>query len=177
MAGRHRLTRFMAARLFQVRAVGAWRRLLPDWTPTASDLNELEHRSHEHGVAVRFLTYGWSYDDARWDVLLALLEWERRAERERRETADELTRLGQEMDYSNVVSMDQEYERLRYDSEITTETPLPERCKWCEEGEYEHCFLHKPEEEQPQLVLVPKDPPRVFTVRTLKSIREEQERG
>jgi hypothetical protein len=154
---RHRLSRLVSARVFWTRAVAAWRDLLPDWRPSLEELQALDARPLEHQRAVRILAYGWDNNDPRWDILLALLEWERRAERERRNAADELTRLGQEMD--NVVSMDQEYERLRHDCEVTVETEFPEESK-----------------RVGGLTLVPKPGvPRAFTVRTLASIRKEQD--
>lgn len=135
---RHRLSRFVAARIPAVRAVRAWRALLPDWKPTLEQLQALDRMPMEHRQAVRVLAYDWSYDDPRWDVLVALLEWERREERKRRNAADELTRLGQELNRTggpiditemitdNVVSMDAEYERLRHTDETTIETKLPQ---------------------------------------------------
>jgi hypothetical protein len=161
---RHRLSRFMTARTFGMRAVGAWRRLLPDWTPLASHLAELERRPHEHGVAVRFVSYGWTYDDARWDVLLALLEWERRAERERMHAVNDMERLAREtgvMD-DNVISMDQDYERLRHDSEITVETP------WCAQSHFVQGAVVGG-----KLTLVPNEErgQNWYTVRSLHSVR------
>lgn len=175
---RHRLSRFVTARTPAMRAVRAWRNLLPDWKPDLDQLQALDRMPIEHRQAVRVLAHGWGHNDGRWDVLLALLEWERRAERERRNAADELSWMashecrycGTEHDnsdcdsYSNVVSMDQEYERLRHEAEITVETPWePSAHATVEDGE---------------LTLIPKPgTPRVFTVRTLRSIREEQLRG
>lgn len=78
---KHNLRRVLhltQARDFTVRAIRAWRRLLPDWTPTLDMLRELDTRPHEHVSAVRVVAEGWDERDARWDVLLALLEWERR---------------------------------------------------------------------------------------------------
>jgi hypothetical protein len=71
----------MTARDFTIRAVRAWRRLLPDWTPTLDVFRELDTRPHEHVTAVRIVAEGWEPNDARWDVLAALLEWERREAR------------------------------------------------------------------------------------------------
>lgn len=198
MSGRHRLTRFMADRRPVVRAVRAWRALLPDWTPSLGDLHELESRPPEHAAAVRVLTQGWAGNDARWDVLLALLEWERQAERERRAAADELTRLGQEMGKmectcgscqdigcdvcrchqrpDNVISMDEEFERLRDDSEITVETPMP-GMKVLQRRDLALEEISSKTKPPQRLTLVPKEgTPKVFTVRTLASVREEMER-
>jgi hypothetical protein len=71
------------ARDFTVRAIRAWRKLLPDWTPTLDMLRDLDTRPHEHIAAVRIVAKGWSANDARWDVLMALLEYERREENAR----------------------------------------------------------------------------------------------
>lgn len=79
---RHNLRRVLhltEARTFWVRAVRAWRDLLPDWTPTLDALRALDTRPHEHVAAVRIVAEGWEPNDPRWDVLMALLEWERRA--------------------------------------------------------------------------------------------------
>lgn len=204
---RHRLSRFVAARIPAMRAARAWRALLPDWTPDQADLEELDARPREHRQAVRVLMYGIPYTDPRWDVLAALLEWERREERKRRDAADELTRLNEEMDPleeralrskrpawdDNVISMDEEYERMRYDSEVTVETPMPgmkvlqqhvddmldivRQTKPVERSDkpvrrYEDGAFER------SLTLVPRPgTPKVFTVRTLKSIREEQDRA
>lgn len=148
---RHRLSRLVSARVFWTRAVAAWRDLLPDWRPSLEELQALDARPLEHQRATRILAYGWDNNDPRWDVLLALLEWERRAERERREA--------NVMHLDNVVSMDQEYERLRHDCEVTVETEFPEGSK-----------------RVGALTLVPRPGvPRAFTVRTLASIRKEQD--
>lgn len=148
---RHRLSRLVSARVFWTRAVAAWRDLLPDWRPSLEELQALDARPLEHQRATRILAYGWDNNDPRWDVLLALLEWERRAERERREA--------NVMHLDNVVSMDQEYERLRHDCEVTVETEFPEESK-----------------RVGALTLVPRPGvPRAFTVRTLASIRKEQD--
>jgi len=66
------------ARDFTVRAIRAWRKLLPDWTPTLDMLRDLDIRPHEHIAAVRIVATGWEANDPRWDVLMALLEYERR---------------------------------------------------------------------------------------------------
>jgi len=169
---RFRQLRWTTARTPWVRAVRAWRDLLPDWTPSLDEQVSLETMPHEHRAAIAIVSDGWGPNDPRWDVLMALLEWERRQERTRRQLADEMSRLNQEMEtgaeikeyYAGqpapmpdgvirtpTVLGSEEFERLREESEITVETPLPGK-----------------------LVLVPKDPPKVFTVRTLRSIREEQ---
>lgn len=78
---KHNLRRVLhltTARDFTVRAVRAWRKLLPDWTPTLDMLRDLDTRPHEHIAAVRIVATGWEANDPRWDVLMALLEWERR---------------------------------------------------------------------------------------------------
>lgn len=78
---KHNLRRVLhltEARTPWVRAVRAWRNLLPDWTPTLDALRELDTRPHEHVAAVRIVADGWEPNDPRWDVLMALLEWERR---------------------------------------------------------------------------------------------------
>lgn len=103
------LLHLTTARDFTTRAVRAWRKLLPDWTPTLDMLRELDTRPHEHITAVRIVAEGWEANDPRWDVLMALLEYERRDERFRRDCADALTRLGQEMDQpSNVTYLPEE---------------------------------------------------------------------
>ena len=76
-----RVLHLTQARDFTMRAIRAWRHLLPDWTPTLDDLRELDTRPHEHVAAVRIVASGWGAEDARWDVLLALLEYERRQEK------------------------------------------------------------------------------------------------
>lgn len=170
---RFRLLGWTQARTPWVRAVRAWRNLLPDWTPSLDEQMTLETMPHEHRAVVAVISDGWDPGDPRWDCLMALLEWERRQERTRRQLADELSREANEMErscahcggahhwvtcptYDNVVSMDEEFERLRHDSETTVETELP-----------------KPD----HLTLVPTGTPKVFTVRTLRSIREEQMRN
>lgn len=137
---RHRLSRWMTARSIALRAVTAWRDLLPDWTPELGELLALDARPVEHRFAVKTITQGWSLEDPRWDVLLALLEWERRAERTKSHAIDKVDQDcrycgadhsdGSDCNtYSNVVSMDQEYERLRHDSEVTTETFIPDEIR------------------------------------------------
>lgn len=82
---KHNLRRVLhltEARTFWVRAVRAWRNLLPDWTPTLDALRELETMPHEHRAAVAIVSEGWQSNDPRWDVLMALLEWERRQAKE-----------------------------------------------------------------------------------------------
>lgn len=82
---KHNLRRVLhltEARTFWVRAVRAWRNLLPDWTPTLDALRELETMPHEHRAAVAVVSEGWQANDPRWDVLMALLEWERRQARD-----------------------------------------------------------------------------------------------
>lgn len=181
--------RLTEARTFWVRAVRAWRNLLPDWTPSLDELRALEDKPHEHRAAVQIVSHGWDNNDPRWDVLMALLEWERREAfsnmskvkqafddfRERSE-ADFATSLKQ-FRQGEKVSLDEEHERLREDSETTVETPFLRACHWCDEvDDGERCVIHdEVEDKRPQLVLVPKIPPKVFTVRTLASIRAEQQ--
>lgn len=163
---RFRLLGWTQARTPWVRAVRAWRNLLPDWTPSLDEQMTLETMPHEHRAVVAVISDGWDPNDPRWDCLMALLEWERRQERTRRQLADELSREASEMSGAwddqpaplpdNVISIDEEFERLRHDSEMTVETELP-----------------KPD----HLTLVPTGTPKVFTVRTLRSIREEQMRN
>jgi hypothetical protein len=76
------------------RDLAAWRNLarqhLPGWRPTAPQLQQLDEGPHELGVAIRSITRGWDRFDARWDVLLAVLEYYKRehahhlAERQRK---------------------------------------------------------------------------------------------
>jgi hypothetical protein len=79
---------YAAERARTVRAVRAWRRLLPDWTPDLDDMRALEAAPAPHRDAVKAITYDWDSGDARWDVLLALLEHARREERTRIRLAD-----------------------------------------------------------------------------------------
>lgn len=58
--------------------VTAWRVLLPGWKPTAKMLSALDDGPPERTAALRAVSRGWSPYDARWDVLLALFEYERR---------------------------------------------------------------------------------------------------
>lgn len=62
--------------------IQAWRRLLPDWRPTLGQLQRLDAGPDEYLVALRSVARGWSQDDARWDVLMALFEYERRKARQ-----------------------------------------------------------------------------------------------
>ena len=118
------------ARTPSVRAVRAWRRLLPDWTPTLDAHRDLDTRPHEHVAAVRIVAEGWSPEDARWDVLMALLEYERREERMRWLTAE--AALGV-----------QTIEDIR----------SQETCRWCEESDDERCFLHREDDDDDQVRL------------------------
>ncbi|MGA4942129.1 hypothetical protein [Streptomyces cinereoruber] len=59
-------------------AVGAWKALLPGWCPTVEELRKLDEGAPEFVAAVRAMTADWSPEDARWDVLMALLEYTRR---------------------------------------------------------------------------------------------------
>lgn len=68
----------MAKENHTMQDIQAWRRLLPDWQPTLGQLQALDAGPDEYLVALRAVARGWSQDDARWDVLLALFEYERR---------------------------------------------------------------------------------------------------
>lgn len=80
---RTRVARWTMARTFTVRAIRAWRGLLPDWTPSLDQMAALEHQPHEYRLAISVLSEDWEAEDPRWDVLLALLEYERREQRAR----------------------------------------------------------------------------------------------
>lgn len=73
-----RIFRDVAARTFAVRAARAWRELMPDWTPNLDDLRKLDDAPREYVAAVKIVAKDWSDDDPRWDVFMALLEWNRR---------------------------------------------------------------------------------------------------
>lgn len=189
---RARLLRWTSARTPWVRAVRAWRNLLPDWIPSLDELVALESMPHEHRAVVRVISDGWEPNDPRWDCLMALLEWERRMAVESARTAEAFQDFKDEWDHGwdpeqivlpdNVVSMDEEYERLRADSETTVETELPKvgcSCGSCQDIGCDVCPCHQ----NKKLVLVPTEPSinvatgrtlKAFTVRTLRSIREEQ---
>lgn len=62
-------------------AVAAWRgmdKLLPGWRPTLGALNALDDVPLPVLRLTRALSRDWHRDDARWDVLVALLEYTRR---------------------------------------------------------------------------------------------------
>jgi hypothetical protein len=62
----------------QERDLAAWRnlaRLMPGWRPTLAGLRKLDEGPNEFGEALRSVSRGWSYDDARWDVLQGVLEF------------------------------------------------------------------------------------------------------
>lgn len=60
--------------------VTAWKNLAPEgWTPTPEILLKLDDGAPEYVAAVRAVARGWSQDDARWDVLMALFAYERHA--------------------------------------------------------------------------------------------------
>jgi hypothetical protein len=61
-----------------VQDIRAWRELLPDWRPTLGELQRLDTGPDEYLVALRSVAREWSPNDARWDVLMALFEYERR---------------------------------------------------------------------------------------------------
>lgn len=174
---RFRLLHWTEARTPAVRAVRAWRQLLPDWAPDLDAMRTLENMPHEHRAAVAVLSDGWSTDDPRWDVLMALLEYERRDASMRRQVADELTAFSQELETS--ASADEAYERMRSNSEVTVETSLP-LLDWA--GNPIGSTHHRAEEcggyesAPNRLTLVPKPGvPKVFTVRTLASLRKERD--
>lgn len=75
---RTRVLRWSMDRARWVRSIRTWRNLLPDWTPSLDEQVALESMPHEHRAAVAVVTEGWEANDPRWDVLMALLEWERR---------------------------------------------------------------------------------------------------
>jgi hypothetical protein len=169
------------ARARTVRAIRAWRNLLPDWTPTLDMVRELENMPREHRAAVTAISYGWPDDDARWDVLVALLEWERREERNRCWMADVVAETGMEVG-EEFVSMDEEHERLRLDSEVTVETPMPGmKILQQQYDRFEDLVrttqpveASTPTRPKKVVQLVPKEgTPRVFTVRTLRSMSME----
>jgi len=59
----------------------AWRqlaRLVPGWRPTYEGLQRLDEGPAELLVALRSIARGWSRDDARWDVLQAVVEYYKR---------------------------------------------------------------------------------------------------
>ncbi|MEH0586242.1 hypothetical protein QA942_19980 [Streptomyces sp. B21-106] len=60
----------------------AWRELaqqhMPGWRPTLQQLQRLDEGPHELGVALRSIARDWDRDDARWDVLMAVLEYYKR---------------------------------------------------------------------------------------------------
>lgn len=61
--------------------VKAWRdlaQLMPGWRPTLAGLRKLDEGPNEFGEALRSIGRGWSYDDARWDVLQGVLEFYKR---------------------------------------------------------------------------------------------------
>ncbi|MEU3281580.1 hypothetical protein [Streptomyces antibioticus] len=63
------------------RDIAAWRnlaRLIPGWRPTLAGLRKLDEGPNELGAAIRSVGRGWSYDDARWDVLQGVLEFSKR---------------------------------------------------------------------------------------------------
>lgn len=59
-------------------AIDAWRRLLPGWKPTLAQLNALDEKSPEFTAAIRAMTRDWTAHDARWDTLVAVVEYVRR---------------------------------------------------------------------------------------------------
>lgn len=62
--------------------VKAWRELsqrhMPDWQPTLQKLRRLDEGPTELLRALRSVARGWSPSDARWDVLMAVVEYYKR---------------------------------------------------------------------------------------------------
>lgn len=58
--------------------VKAWSRLLPGWRPDADQLAALDAEPRRVILAYRAIAEGWARDDARWDVLIAVLVYTRR---------------------------------------------------------------------------------------------------
>lgn len=62
--------------------VKAWRELtqrhIPDWQPTLQRLRRLDEGPGELLVALRAIARGWDQNDARWDVLMAVVEFYKR---------------------------------------------------------------------------------------------------
>lgn len=76
-AGRGRRRR----REIERRALAAWRGmmpLLPRWKPSAEQLDALDDEPPRVLAAYRSIAEGWASDDARWDVLVAVLVYTRR---------------------------------------------------------------------------------------------------
>ncbi len=175
---RFRLLHWTEARTPWVRAVRTWRQLLPDWTPSLDAQRDLENKPHEYRAAVAVLSDGWEAGDPRWDVLMALLEYERRDAAMRHQLKEEMASFSEVLPMPEDV--DETYERMRSNSEVTVETPLSsitkeplctvEGCSWPD--------CNCAPEGRRILRLVPKPgTPKVFTVRTLASLREEMEDG
>lgn len=51
---------------------------LPGWRPTPEQLAALDEGAPAYSGALRLITDGWSPDDARWDVLQGVVEYNRR---------------------------------------------------------------------------------------------------
>lgn len=157
---KHNLKRVLhltTARDFTVRAVRAWRKLLPDWTPTLDMLRDLDTRPHEHIAAVRIVAEGWDGNDPRWDVLMALLEYERR-DAIKQESYD--TRLAawekgllERQNTANVTYLPEEvWDDLAqedYDAEECSDEP----CSYCDESDDALCALHR--DERRERVVIP----------------------
>jgi phage gp16-like protein len=59
----------------------AWRnlaRLMPGWRPTLQGLQRLDEGPNELLVALRAIARGWAHQDARWDVLMGVIEFYKR---------------------------------------------------------------------------------------------------
>lgn len=116
-----RVLRLTEARTFTVRAIRAWRDLLPDWTPSLDGMADLDTMPHEHVAAVRVVAEGWEASDPRWDVLMALLEWERRQERMKLKIREEMESARREANSKRLVIPVRVVETA---SERTVETPI-----------------------------------------------------
>lgn len=87
--------------------VKAWRELsqrhMPDWQPTLQKLRRLDEGSTELLRALRSVARGWSPSDARWDVLMAVVEYYKRqhahelAEKQRAFSGPSMTMAGNTM--------------------------------------------------------------------------------
>lgn len=68
-------------RATEQRALAAWRGMmpiLPGWKPTLEQLDALDCEHPRVIAAYRSIAEGWASDDARWDVLVAVLVYTRR---------------------------------------------------------------------------------------------------
>ncbi len=186
---RHNKTRHLRwamSRTPVVRAVRAWRNLLPDWTPTLDEQIALEGGTWEHRAAVAVLTDGWDANDPRWDVLMALLEWERREA-----VADERAHLGyaDEKEAAHGVGDDALQvpgDQLAWDPEGTLPNlrevhaqaedvqPDPEPVQQEQGDGGSEDSSGDPERGEGSGLVVERKAPAVFAVRTLASVRAER---